>query len=51
MRALLAGVGPGDPATFVAAAGLAMLMTIGGSLLPALRALRVDAASVMRGQR
>jgi predicted permease len=49
MKALLAGVGPGDPATFIAAAGLAILMTVGGSLLPALRALRVEAASVMRG--
>ncbi len=49
MKALLAGVGPGDPATFIAAAGLAILMTVGGSLLPALRALRVDAASVMKG--
>ena len=51
MKALLAGVGPGDPATFIAAAGLAILMTVGGSLLPALRALRVDAASVMKGER
>ena len=49
MKALLAGVGPGDPATFIAAAGLAVFMTVGGSLLPALRALRVDAASVMKG--
>ena len=49
MKALLAGVGPGDPATFMAAAGLAILMTVGGSLLPALRALGVDAASVMKG--
>ena len=49
MSALLAGVGPGDPATFAGAAGLVMLMTTAGSLFPALRALRVDAALVMRG--
>jgi ABC-type antimicrobial peptide transport system permease subunit len=50
MRALLAGVGPGDPATFAAAAGLVLLTTVAGSLLPALRALRVDAATVIKGQ-
>ena len=49
MSALLAGVGPGDPATFAGSAGLVMLMTTAGSLFPALRALRVDAALVMRG--
>ena len=49
MSALLAGVGPGDPATFAGSAALVMLMTTAGSLFPALRALRVDAALVMRG--
>ena len=50
MRALLAGIGPADPATFAAAGGVALLMTLAGSLLPALRALRVDASLVMRGR-
>jgi predicted lysophospholipase L1 biosynthesis ABC-type transport system permease subunit len=50
MRTLLFGVGPGDPATFAAAAILAAARTIAGSLLPALRALRVDPVTVMRAQ-
>ena len=50
MSALLFGVAPGDPATFATAVGLALLMTLGGSLLPALRALRVDPISVMRAE-
>jgi ABC-type antimicrobial peptide transport system permease subunit len=48
MRALLFGVAPGDPATFAAAAGVVVLMTVAGSLLPALRAVRVMPASVLR---
>jgi putative ABC transport system permease protein len=50
MAALLAGVEPGDAATFLAAGGLCLLMTLTGSLLPALRASRVDPAAVMRGE-
>jgi predicted permease len=50
MRTLLFGVGPGDPATFAAAAMLAAAMIVAGSLVPALRALRVDPVTVMRGQ-
>jgi putative ABC transport system permease protein len=50
IQALLAGVAPADPLTF----GAAILMTIGmamaGTLLPTLRALRVDAARAMREQ-
>jgi putative ABC transport system permease protein len=50
IQALLAGVAPADPLTF----GAAILMTIGmamaGTLLPTLRALRVDAARAMRDQ-
>jgi predicted permease len=48
LQALLAGVSPTDAGTFAAAAGLAMLMTIGGSLLPALRAVRVDPIDIIR---
>ncbi len=48
MEALLAGIPPADPTTFLLAGGLALLMTLAGSLLPATRAINVDAASVMR---
>jgi putative ABC transport system permease protein len=50
MSALLFGVAPGDPATFAAAVGLALLMTFAGSLLPALRAVRVSPMSVLRAE-
>jgi predicted permease len=48
LQALLAGVRPGDAPTFLAATGLSVLMTVAGSLLPALRALRVDPLTAMR---
>jgi putative ABC transport system permease protein len=48
MRALLAGVRPGDPATFGAAIVLATAMTLVGSLMPTLRALRVDPITAIR---
>jgi predicted permease len=50
MRALLFGVAPGDPLTFAAAVGLALLMTFAGSLVPALRAVRVTPMSVLRAE-
>jgi predicted permease len=50
MRALLFGVEPGDPATFTVAVGLALLMTFVGSLMPAIRAVRVTPMSVMRAE-
>jgi ABC-type lipoprotein release transport system permease subunit len=50
MEALLAGVEPGDLITFAAAAGVAILMTVSGSLLPALRAVRIDPATVLRAE-
>ena len=50
MRALLFGIAPNDPATFAAAAGLALLMALAGSLLPALRAVRVTPMSVLRSE-
>jgi len=43
----LAGVEPGDVVTFAVAAGAAVLMTVSGTLVPALRVLRVDAARVL----
>lgn len=48
MEALLAGLGPADAATFLAATGLCALMTLAGSLLPAVRAMHVDPIEVMR---
>jgi putative ABC transport system permease protein len=50
MRALLFGIAPSDPVTFGAAAGLALLMALAGSLLPALRAVRVTPMSVLRAE-
>jgi putative ABC transport system permease protein len=48
IQALLFGVDPANPAVFAAAGGLALLMTLGGSLLPALRAVRVDPMTATR---
>jgi predicted permease len=48
LQALLAGVSPADPVTFLAALALALLMTALGSLWPALRASHVDPLKVMR---
>jgi putative ABC transport system permease protein len=48
LQALLAGVSPGDPAAFLVALVLALAMTAGGSLWPALRAARVDPLIVIR---
>ncbi|MGE3275960.1 MAG: ABC transporter permease [Vicinamibacterales bacterium] len=50
IQALLAGVDPGDTLTFVSAMGLAGVMTLAGSLLPALRAARVDPVVAMRAE-
>jgi putative ABC transport system permease protein len=48
MQALLAGIPPADTATFAAAIGLAAAMTAAGSLVPALRAIRVDPVAAIR---
>jgi putative ABC transport system permease protein len=48
MRALLAGVSPLDPATLAASAITVFGMSLSGSLLPALRAIRMDRAKAMR---
>jgi len=50
MEALLAGVEPGDPATFLVIAGLCLLMAIVGCLAPAVRAVRVDASAVIKAE-
>ena len=50
MSALLFGVAPGDPATFAAAVGLALVMTFAGSLAPAFRALRITPMSILKAE-
>ncbi|HEY4229466.1 MAG TPA: FtsX-like permease family protein, partial [Thermoanaerobaculia bacterium] len=50
MQALLAGVSPADAATFAAAVVLSVATALLGSLLPALRAVRVDPMTVMRAE-
>ena len=50
MQALLAGVAPGDPLTFGSAIGLAVVMTVAGTLVPALRALRIDPIAAIRAE-
>ncbi len=47
---LLAGVQPNDPATYAAAVLITALMTLTGSLVPALRALKVDPAAALRSE-
>jgi predicted permease len=48
LQALLVGVPPDDAATFLAATGLALAMTLAGSLVPTLRALSVDPITAIR---
>jgi ABC-type antimicrobial peptide transport system permease subunit len=48
MSALLFGIAPSDPTTFATAVGLTLLMTFAGSLVPAIRAVRVTPMSVLR---
>lgn len=50
LQALLAGVSPHDAAAFLAAVALAVGTTIAGSLLPALRAVRVDPLNAIRAE-
>jgi ABC-type antimicrobial peptide transport system permease subunit len=50
MSALLFGVAPGDPATFGTGVAVALLMSLTGSLVPALRAVRVTPMSLLRAE-
>ena len=50
MRSILAGIPPADSVTFIVAGGLCALMTLIGSLLPTLRAVRVDPAAAFRSE-
>jgi predicted permease len=48
LEALLAGIKPADSATFAAVASLAFVMMLAGTVVPALRALRVNPISAIR---
>jgi predicted permease len=50
MSALLFGIAPSDPATFAGALGVALVMTFAGSVVPAVRAVRVSPMSVLRAE-
>ena len=50
LQALLVGVTPGDIPTFAVATGLTVLMTVAGTLLPTLKALRVDPIRAIRAE-
>jgi ABC-type antimicrobial peptide transport system permease subunit len=50
LEALLAGVKPADTVTMASAIGLSVLMTVGGSLMPTLRALRIDPITALRSE-
>ena len=48
MEALLAGVKPADATTLAAAIGLAVVMTVAGSVAPTIRALRINPITAIR---
>jgi ABC-type antimicrobial peptide transport system permease subunit len=50
LHALLAGISPVDRTTFAVAIALCFVMTLAGSLVPALRALRVDPIQTMKAE-
>jgi putative ABC transport system permease protein len=50
MQGLLYGVAPRDPATFAAAAALLLAIAVAASLVPAMRAARVDPVEALRAE-
>jgi ABC-type antimicrobial peptide transport system permease subunit len=50
MSALLVGLDPADFPTFLAVVVLCLAMTLAGSLVPAIKAVRLDPTQVMRGE-
>jgi putative ABC transport system permease protein len=50
LESILAGIQPGDPVTFSAAIALCLVMTLAGSLVPVLRAVRIAPASALRAE-
>ena len=50
LESLLAGTSPADPLTFTAAAAFAFAMTVGGCMVPAIRASRIDPKQAMEAE-
>jgi putative ABC transport system permease protein len=50
LETLLVGVPPADASTFAAVTGLILLMTLGGTLIPTLRAVNVDPIKAIRAE-
>ena len=50
MESLLAGVKPADTRAFMVVAGLCLVMSLVGSLLPALSAIRLDPLTAIRSE-
>jgi ABC-type antimicrobial peptide transport system permease subunit len=50
MQSLLFGTDPADVFTFATAVSISLLMALAGSILPALRALRVDPITATRAE-
>ena len=50
LESMLVGVEPFDPLTYLSAAGLMLLTASAASIIPTVRATRVDPASVLRAQ-
>jgi ABC-type antimicrobial peptide transport system permease subunit len=48
MEALLAGVSPTDPLAYSSAVGLVIVVTLAGTLVPAVRAMRIDPLTAIR---
>ncbi len=48
LQSLLAGVNPRDPGVFAAATFLVVAMAVGGALVPARRAARIDPIDAIR---
>jgi ABC-type antimicrobial peptide transport system permease subunit len=50
LESILAGIQPGDPITFSAAITLCLVMTLAGSLVPVIRAVRIAPAAALRAE-
>jgi ABC-type antimicrobial peptide transport system permease subunit len=50
MEALLAGVSPTDPLASSMAVGLVLAVTLAGTLVPAIRAVRIDPLTAIRAE-
>lgn len=50
LQSLLVGIQPGDPATFGIVVALCAVMTLAGSLVPVLRAVRIAPATALRAE-